>query len=370
MAKRNLLRNHLRKFKPYVVGKPIEEVRRDYSLTGRIAKLASNENPLGPSPRAMEAVRACLKDAWLYPDDNAYYLRAKLARLYGVDIGNTFAASGSVEVIELLCWACLDEGDSVVSSEKTFPVYALAAAKANAVFRPAPMTDGGYRYDLDAIAGLVDASTKIVFLANPTNPTGTWFTGREFDAFMDKVPEDVLVVYDSAYEEYITVPEMPDPMAHFRSGKRIILLRTLSKAFGLAGLRIGYAIAPEDIVQWLMVCRIPFNVNSLAQAAAVAAMDDVDFAARSREHAGRELRFMREGLEGLPVTIPPTQTNFLFIDTGKSSQWLFQELQKVGVIVRPIGASAIRVSAGLREDNEKFVEHFRRLTLSGEGMAD
>ncbi len=369
MAPRNLLRSHLGKFKPYVVGKPIEEVRRDYGLTGRIAKLASNENHLGPSPKAMEALKACIRDTWLYPDDNSYYLREKLAGLYGVGMENTFAASGSVEVIELCAWACLDPGDSVVSSEKTFPIYSLAAAKADAVFKAAPMTDGGYRYDLEAMAALIDERTKIVFLANPTNPTGTWFTREEFDAFMEKVPEDVLVVYDSAYEEYITVQDMPDPMAHFRAGRRIALLRTLSKAFGLAGLRAGYAIAPQEVIHWLMVCRIPFNMNVPAQVAAIAALDDTEHVARSREHNNRELGFLRNGLAGLPVTVPPSQTNFLFIDTRVSSQWVFQELQKVGVIVRPIGASAIRVSTGLREDNERFVEHFRRLMLNGEGPA-
>ncbi len=369
MALRNLLRNHLREFKPYVVGKPIEEVRRDFGLTGRVAKLASNENPLGPSPMAMEALKACLADTWLYPDDNSYYLREKLAGLYGVSMENTFAASGSVEVIELCAWACLDPGDSVVSSEKTFPIYSLAAAKANAVFKAAPMTDGGYRYDLEAMADLIDERTKIIYLANPTNPTGTWFTGDEFDAFMKKVPDHILVVYDAAYEEYITVRNMPDPMAHFRAGRRIAILRTLSKAFGLAGIRAGYAIAPKDVIHWLMVCRIPFNVNVPAQAAAIAALDDVGHVARSREHNSTELDFLRSGLEGLPVTIPPSQTNFLFIDTRISSQWIFRELQKVGVIVRPIGATALRVSTGLREDNATFIDHFRRLILSGEGPA-
>jgi histidinol-phosphate aminotransferase len=364
MSLRNLLREPLRNFKPYIVGKPIDEVRREHKLAGRIAKLASNENPLGTSPLALEAMRNALADVSLYPDDNAYYFRRKVAERYDVEIGNVFAASGSVEVIELAAQAFLDPGDVVVSSERSFAMYALVAAKAGALFRAAPMTDGGYRYDLPAIAHLVDPLTKIVFLANPTNPTGTWFTRPEFDRFMEAVPPDVLVVYDSAYEEYTTVPDMPAPMAHFRAGRRLLFLRTFSKASGLAGVRIGFAIGPPDIVHGLMTCRVPFNANLVAQAGAMAAMDDQEFVLRSREHNQVELEFLRRGLEGLPVTIPPTQTNFLYVDMPVSADWIFEELQKVGVIVRPVGPKAIRVSCGLREDDRKFLDHFRRLVLS------
>lgn len=368
MSPRNLLRQPLREFKPYVVGKPIETVRREYGLTGRIAKLASNENPLGTSPKAIEAMHWAVEEVSFYPDDSAYQYREKVARKYGVEMANVFSASGSVEIIELAAIAFLERGDGVVSSEKTFAMYALVAAKAGAVYRTSPMRDGGYRYDLEAMAKLVDSSTKIVFLANPTNPTGTWFNKAEFDAFMARVPEDTLVVYDSAYEEYLTIDDAPDPVAHFRAGRRLLLLRTFSKAYGLAGIRIGFAIGPADIVAGLQTCRIPFNANLVAQAAALAAMEDHEFVRRTKEHTLAELQFLRSGLEGLPVQVPPTQTNFLYIDGPKIAVWLFQELQKVGVIVRPVGPQAIRVSTGLREDNVKFLEHFRRLLSSPEGM--
>jgi histidinol-phosphate aminotransferase len=369
MPLRNLLREPLRKFKPYIVGKSIDDVRREYGLTGRIAKLASNENPLGSSPLAVAAMRRAVEDVSLYPDDSARDYRAKVAERYAVPPESVFAASGSVEVLELLAVAFLEPGDVVVSSEKTFAMYALAAEKAGAEFRAAPMTDGGYRYDLEAMARLLDPSVKLVFLANPTNPTGTWFTAVEFDRFMARVPSDTLVVYDSAYEEYAGVLDLPDPMVHFRAGRRLLLLRTLSKAYGLAGIRIGYAVGPEEIIQGLMMVRTPFNTSVVAQAGALAALDDTDFLRRSREHSDRELAFLREGLTGLPVTIPPSQTNFIFIDTGKKAGWLFEELQRVGVIVRPVGGRAIRVSSGLREDNERFVEHFRRLVLQPGGEA-
>lgn len=369
MSLRNLLREPLRKFKPYTVGKSIDDVRREYGLTGRIAKLASNENPLGSSPLAVAAMQKAVADVSLYPDDSAWQYRTKVAERYGVPMGSVFAASGSVEVLELLAIAFLEPGDAVVSSEKTFAMYALATEKAGAEFRAAPMTDGGYRYDLTAMASLLDPLVKLVYLANPTNPTGTWFTAMEFDRFMARVPEGTLVVYDSAYEEYTSVDDLPDPMQHFRAGRRILLLRTLSKAFGLAGIRIGYAIGPEDIIQGLMMVRTPFNTSLVAQAAAVAALDDTDFLRRSREHNNRELAFLRAGLAELPIRIPPSQTNFIFIDTGKKAGWLFEEMQRVGIIVRPVGAQAIRVSPGLREDNERFVEHFRRLILQPEGEA-
>jgi len=359
MPEKNLLRGPLRAFNPYVAGKPIEEVRRELGLTGRIAKLASNENPLGTSPKALAAMRKAVEEVALYPDDNAYYLRAKVAKRYGLELDNVFAAAGSVEVLELCGQAFLDPGDRVITSERTFAIYHLVGAKANADVRLAPMIDAGFRYDLPAIVKLIDNKTKIIFLANPTNPTGTWFTKSEFDWFMERVPRDVLVVYDSAYEEYTTVSDMPRPMEHLRAGRRLLYVRTLSKAFGLAGARIGYALGPKDIVHGLMTCRTAFNTSLIAQEAAMAAIDDPEFVEKSREFNRVELEFLRKGLESLPVTIPPSQTNFLLIDTQKDAGWLFLELQKKGVIVRPMAGyampKAIRVSPGLREDNERFL---------------
>lgn len=371
MPLKNILREPLRAFKPYVTGKPIDEVRREYGLTGRIAKLASNENPLGTSPMALEAMHRAVEEVYLYPDDSSYYFRKKVAERYGVAFENVFSASGSVEVIELAGIAFLYPGDVVLTSEKTFAIYYLTTIKFGGVLKLSPMTDGGYRYDLEKMAELIDDKTKIIFLANPTNPTGAWFKSDEFDIFMKKVPEDVLVIYDSAYEEFITVDDMPDPMKHFHDGRRIVLLRTFSKAYGLAGIRIGYAVGPRDIIHGLMTCRFPFNANLVAQAAAIAAMDDVEFTRKSREFNTEELEFMRSGLKDLPVIAPPSQTNFLLIDTEKDARWLFEELQKIGVIVRPMDGykmpRAIRVNTGLREDNEKFLRHFRRLILSEDG---
>jgi histidinol-phosphate aminotransferase len=371
MAMKNLLRAPLRAFKPYVAGKPIDEVRREYGLTGRIAKMASNENPLGTSPKALEAMRKAIEEVYLYPDDNSYYLRRKIAEKHDVSFENVFAASGSVEVLELTAQAFLEPADGVVTSEHTFAIYMLAALKVGAQLRMAPMIDGGYRYDVPAIGKLVDDRTKVVFLANPTNPTGTWFSGEEFDAFMAGVPEDVLVVYDSAYAEYCPYADMPDPMKHFRAGRRILCLRTFSKAYGLAGMRVGYAIGPTDIIHGLMTCRVAFNLNLVAQAGAMAALDDDEFVRRSREFNDRELAFLREGMDGLPVVIPPSRANFLLVDTKKSAQWLFEELQKRGIIVRPMAGygypGAVRVNPWLREDNERFLTSLKELLSSDRG---
>jgi histidinol-phosphate aminotransferase len=371
MAPKSLLREPLKTFKPYVAGKPIEEVRREYGLTGRIAKLASNENPLGTSPKALDAMHKAIEQVGLYPDDHSYYFRKKVAERYDVKIENIFAASGSVEVLELAGIAFLEEGDEVITSAGSFAIYYLTAMKAGAKLNMVPMTDGGYRYDIDGIINAITNKTKIIFLANPNNPTGTWFTDKEFDRLMAVVPEDVLVVYDSAYQGYFDEIGMPDPMTYMRAGRRVMLLRTFSKAQGLAGIRIGYGVGPEDIVAGLMTCRFPFNANLVAQAGAMAAMDDTEFVERSRKLNDEEIAYLLENLVDLPVTIPPSHTNFILIDTPKNATWLFTELQKIGVIVRPMGGNgfpgAIRVSTGLREDDERFVKHFRRLIESDEG---
>lgn len=367
MALKNLLREPLLAFKPYVAGKPIEEVKRQYGIKGRVAKLASNENPLGTSPKALKVMHEALDNVSLYPDDNAYYLRLKLAEIYGVELENTFVSAGSVEILELIGIAFLNPGDAVVTSERTFPVYYLVTMKAGGELRLAKMKGEGFEYDLDQMAELIDEKTKVVFIANPNNPTGTWFDSDAFDKFMEKVPEDVLVVYDSAYEEYITVDNMPDPMKHLKNGRRILLSRTFSKAAGLAGIRVGYAIGPKDIISGLNTCRFPFSSNRVAQAGAMAALDDDEFVEKSRNYNKKEIEFLIKGLSDLPVKIAPSQTNFLCIETEKDAQWLFEELQKTGIIIRPQSGhgmeKTIRVNTGLREDNERFLSKFRELIL-------
>ncbi len=364
MSDRDYRRPPMRGFSPYVAGKPPEEARRELGLTGHVAKLASNENPLGPSPKAIEAIRGALDKLHLYPYDNSYYFKKAAARHHGTSEDMIFAAAGSVEVIEL-CGTCLmQEGDEILTSERTFAIYYLTTAKAGATLVKVPMRDG-YHYDLDAFLAAVTPRTKIVFLANPTNPTSTRFTAAQFDSFMDALPEDILVVYDAAYHPFASCDDLPDPLKWLERGRDLLVLYTFSKAHGLAGIRAGYAVGPARLVGFINQGRIPFNMNIPAQVAAIAALDDDEHIQRSREYAHRELAWLREQLADLPVFIPPSQTNFLLIETPKDADWLFVELQKRAVIVRPMGGydmpKAIRVSAGTRPENEAFVAALREL---------
>ena len=364
MSDRDYRRSPLRSFSPYVAGKPPEEVKRELGLEGPIAKLASNENPLGPSPKALEAIRGVLDRLHMYPHDNSYYFKQAAAEHHGVTDDMVFAAAGSVEVIELCGTCLLEEGDEVLTSERTFAIYYLATWKAGATLVTVPMADG-YTYDLDAMAAAITPRTKLIFLANPTNPTGTWFTAAQFDAFMEKVPEDVMVIYDAAYHPYCTTDDMPDPQAWLARGRDILVMYTFSKAHGLAGIRAGYAIGPARIVASINQGRFPFNMSIPSQAGAIAALGDDEHIARSRAYNQRELDWLREQLGAFDVVVPPSQTNFLLIDTKADAKWLFIELQKKGVIVRPMGGYgmpwAIRVSPGTREENERFVTALREL---------
>jgi len=364
MSERDYRRPPLRSFAPYVAGKPPEEVKRELGLEGPIAKLASNENPLGPSPKALEAIRGVLDKLHMYPIDNSYYFKQAAAEHHGVTNDMVFAAAGSVEVIELCGTCLLEEHDEVLTSERTFAIYYLTTWKAGAKLVTVPMADG-YTYDLDAIIDAITPRTKIIFVANPTNPTGTWVTKAQFDAFMEKVPTDVLVVYDAAYHPYCTTDDLPDPEAWLARGRDIMVLYTFSKAHGLAGIRAGYAIGPARIISAINQGRFPFNMNIPAQVAAIAALGDTEHIERSRTYNAQELTWFQEQLADLDVTIPPSQTNFLLIDTPADAQWLFLELQKKGVIVRPMGGysmpRAIRVSPGTREENQRFVTALREL---------
>jgi histidinol-phosphate aminotransferase len=364
MSERDYRRPPLRSFTPYVVGKPIEEVKRELGIQGPIAKLASNENPLGPSPKALEAIRGALEGLHMYPDDNAYYFKQAAAEHHGVSTDMIFSASGSVEVIELCGTCLLEEGDEVLTSERTFAIYYLATKKAGAELVVVPMPDG-YRYDLEAILAAVTPRTKIIFLANPTNPTGTWFTAAEFDAFMERVPEGVLVVYDAAYHPYCTTDDMPDPEAWLARGRDVLVLYTFSKAHGLAGIRAGYGLGPARIIAAINQGRFPFNMSIPAQLGAIAALGDHEHISRSRAYNQAEIAFLLEQLADLPVTIPPSQTNFILIDTPVEAKGLFVELQKRGIIVRPMGGygmpNAIRVSPGTHEENQRFVAALREL---------
>jgi histidinol-phosphate aminotransferase len=341
---------------PYEPGKPPEELQRELGISESI-KLASNENPLGPSPRAVEAIKAALSELNRYPDGANFELRRKIALLHNLPVTHIFAAGGSVEVINLLAFLFLRPGLNSVFSDHSFAIYPLATAAAGGSAKVAPTSDG-YSHDLEAIAAQIDANTRLVFLGNPNNPTGTIYRRAEWKRFLGRVPERVVVVADEAYFEFVRDGGYPDSLEDHDEHRLLVTLRTFSKIFGLAGLRAGYAVARPEIIRLLNNVRQPFNVTSLAQVAVIAAMDD-------RAHVAQTLRVNAEGMDYLEsefrrLRIPfvPSHANFLLADVG-DGRAVYDELLRKGVIVRPMHGYGyprhVRISVGLPEENRKLV---------------
>jgi histidinol-phosphate aminotransferase len=350
---------YIKTIKPYVPGKPVEELERELGITGSI-KLASNENPLGPSPRAIEALEKSVTGLNRYPDGSAYYLKKSLSARVGISSDEIILGNGSNEVIELAVRTFLAPGEEAISASPSFVVYATivqAAGGSNVII---PLK--GWRHDLNAMAEKITGKTKIIFIANPNNPTGTINTNSEMDAFMKRVPEDVLVVVDEAYYEYVSSHEYADSIKHFREGRNILILRTFSKIYGLAGLRIGYGIAKTSIVTEMNKVRQPFNVNSIAQAGALAALEDNEHVENARKINEEGKRFLYDELKSMNIDYLPTEANFIYIILkNQSASELYNSLLREGVIVRPMGSSEIRVTIGLPEENKRFVSAIKKI---------
>jgi len=357
--------DYIRNLAVYVPGKPIEEVQRELGVSD-IVKLASNENPLGPSPKALAAIARALPDLHRYPDGSGYALRKVLAARQGVDIDEIILGAGSVEIIEMLARTFLADGDEAVFSQQSFVSYRLAVDQVNgrAVMPPAT---AGRAHDLPAMARAVGPRTKLMYLANPCNPTGTYFTRGELDRLLGEVGERALVVVDQAYREYVTRADYPDALEDVKRGRNVMVLGTFSKAYGLAGLRVGYGIAAADVVATVNRVRSPFNTSSLAQAAAIAALDDDEWVARSREHNLRELAFLEGELGRRGVCFTPSVTNFVLVEFDGDVRELFLEFQKAGVIIRPVGGPGLvncaRVSVGTHSENLRFLAALDRLVV-------
>jgi histidinol-phosphate aminotransferase len=341
---------------PYEPGKPVEEVQRELGLD-HVVKLASNEGPFPPFPAALEAIERTARDLNRYPDGGIWALRSALADLHGVGFDEVVVGSGADGVIDLLSQATLDPGDEIVCGWPSFPSYVLDAAKLGAAAKPVPLRN--HTYDLDAILAAIGSRTKLVYVCHPNNPTGTANGRAALEAFLDQAPEHVLVVLDQAYFEYIDDPDFADAIEeHFKAGRRLVVLRTFSKIYGLAGLRVGYGVAPADVVAATSKVRRAFDVTATAQSAALASIgDDAEIARRRAANAaGREQleRTLRDhGLE----PAGPALGNFLYADVGDGAA-LFEHLLRQGVIVRPLhgfGApEAIRVTIGTAEENDFF----------------
>ncbi|MEK6699412.1 MAG: histidinol-phosphate transaminase [Nitrospirota bacterium] len=349
---------NIKNITPYVPGKPIEELERELGISGSI-KLASNENPLGTSPKAVAAIRKSLEGLNRYPDGSGFYLSRALAKNYGVDISQIILGNGSNELIELAVRTFVQPGDEVVSADPSFVVYKMITQAGGGTNVIVPCRDN--RHDLDAMAGAITAKTKIVFIANPNNPTGTMNTRAEMDRFMGRVPDHVLVAVDEAYFEYVTHADYPDSLDYLKAGRNVLALRTFSKIYGLAGLRIGYGITSRELAELMNKVRQPFNTNSPAQAAALAALGDRKHVEKSIAVNNEGKQFLYQSFQRLGVSYVPTETNFILFETALDHAELYGALLKAGVIIRPMGGRKLRVTIGLPEENKRFVSELEKI---------
>ncbi len=354
---------YIESLQPYVPGKPIEEVEREYGVSG-VAKLASNENALGPSPKALAAAREACGKVNLYPDGSAFLLKKALAARYGVRPEEIFVGNGSNELIELIVRTFVLEGEEVLTSAGTFIAYKLAAQAHGRTLVEAPMRDR--HYDLGALRERLTPRTKVVFLANPDNPTGTWFLQDALEPFLRSVPHETLVVLDEAYFEFVDAAGFPNGLEIRKRHRNLLVLRTFSKIHGLAGLRLGYGFARAELVGYIDRVRAPFNVGLVAQAAGIAALADEEHLRKSRALVQSERPFLARGLEALGAAVLPSQGNFVFADfPGHAGKALFEALLREAVVVRPMGGygfpTAQRITVGLREENERCLAALRKV---------
>jgi histidinol-phosphate aminotransferase len=364
VSERPFFRRSIAELVPYEPGKPVEEVQRELGLE-RVVKLASNEGPFGPFPAALDALERAERELNRYPDGGAYALRNALAERHGVGFEQVAIGSGADGVIDCLGQAVLDAGDEIVCGWPSFPSYVIGAIKLGAIPVRVPLRD--HRYDLDALLAAITERTKLVYLCLPNNPTGTTNTRAEVDAFFERVPNHVLTIVDQAYFEYIDDPDYPDGVEeHLKRGRRAIVLRTFSKIYGLAGLRVGYGIGPADVVTEIGKVRRAFDVTSAAQVAALASLGDEQELARRRRQCAAERQRVVEILERVGFEVAgPAVANFVYAETGADGCELFEALLREGVIVRPLAGfgapTAVRVTVGTAEENDFLADALARV---------
>ena len=361
---RDLTRPALTELVPYEPGKPVEEVQRELGLE-RVVKLASNEGQFGPFPAALAALERGQPNLNRYPDGGAWRLVQALAEKHGVEPANVAVAAGADAIISYLCLATLDPGDEVVFGWPSFASYPLATMKMGATPVRVPLTD--YAYDVEQILAAVSTRTKIVFLCNPNNPTGTMISRAAVEHFLERVPGHVLTVLDEAYFEYVGEPDYPDGIdEHVKPGRDVLVLRTFSKIYGLAGLRVGYGIGPKEVVDSLKRVRNAFDITQAAQDAALASLGDEQELARRRAFNAEARGHLVELCSGFELGLAPQPVaNFVFAEVGEDARPVFEALLREGVIVRPLASfgapGAIRVTVGTKEENEHFAQAFGRV---------
>ncbi len=365
-----LIPDYLRGLPVYVPGKPIEEVERELKI--HAVKLASNENPLGPSPKAIAAARAVLGDSNRYPDGGTHALRQTLAERRGVSLEEIFVGLGSSEIIDLAARVLLRAGLQGLTSEGTYAPFSVAIRASGAELVLVPQRQ--FAFDLRAMAKAITPKTGVIYLANPNNPTGSAFARKEFEEFLEQVPDGVLVVLDEAYIDYAVSMGLRDSVEAYRKRKNLLILRTFSKVYGLAGLRIGYAIGRPELLSAMNKLRTPFNTSGVAQAAALAALDDTEHVTRCIETNARERKRLSEALAKMGFLPVPSEANFVFIVVGPDAKALSDDLLQMGVIVRPLGwmgfPDALRISVGTAEENDKCLSAMARAILKRAGKGE
>ncbi|MDN5939733.1 MAG: histidinol-phosphate transaminase [Salinisphaera sp.] len=345
---------------PYEPGKPVEELQRELGIDD-VIKLASNENPLGPSPKAREALVAACRQVALYPDGSGFHLKQVLAEAQEIDPARITLGNGSNDLLCLLGQLVLGPGSNAVMAQYAFAIYHLVALGMNAQVKIAAAQTGAMAcgHDADALTAAVDDATRILFIANPNNPTGTWLEPAAIESLLERVPARVLVVLDEAYREYQDPASLPDSRTWLERHPNLVVTRTFSKAYGLAGLRVGYAMSSPQVADRLNRVRQAFNVNCLAQAAAIAACADPQHLQRSVDHNRAQLPVLRAGIQALGCDVLPSQANFITLDTGGDGQAVYGALLRAGIIVRPMGGYGLprhlRVTVGTVAENERFL---------------
>jgi histidinol-phosphate aminotransferase len=350
------------KIKPYVPGKPIDEVRRELGLKS-VIKLASNENPYPPSPKVLAAINAAAREVNRYPDGGCFLLRRALARKLNVDDDQLIFGNGSDEVIILAVKAFAAKGDEVIIAKPSFLIYEIASTLSGARVHQVPLKD--FRYDLQGMKAKVNARTKIIFIGNPDNPAGTYITARQAEEFVKSVPKSTLVFFDEAYFEYVEARDYPDSLSLVKKYPNVMVTRTFSKMYGLAGLRIGYGIARREIIDILNRLREPFNVNSIAQAAALAVLGDQVYYRKITRDVNEQRQFLYRSFDRMNISYEISFTNFILVQVGDDSTQVASALLKKGVIIRDMAVwglkGYIRVSIGNAEENKRFIKSLQEI---------
>jgi len=357
----SLVRKHILGIDPYQGGKPIEEIKRQLGLK-HVIKLASNENPLGASPKAVRAIKDNLSKINRYPDSNGFYLKRKLARSLNLEPANFVLGNGSDELIDIIIKTFVEEDEHILTADGTFLEYKIISQVKGRIVITVPLRY--FRYDLGAIKKKITKKTKLIFISNPNNPTGTYVTRLELEDFMRGLPQNILLVLDEAYDTFIDVNDFPSSLSYIRN-RNLIVLRTFSKAYGLAGLRVGFAVARPEFTSYMEIARQPFNVNLLAQAAATAALDDKKFLNKTRRTILEGKSYLYDALSKLGIAYVSSVTNFILIDVGRDCIAVFKEMLKYGVIVRDMKQygfkNLIRVTIGTKKENQRFIQVLKKV---------